>query len=92
MNLEGCGVGSLDFTSSDPAFAIQMDGTIQAIRVTMVPEDGKSFWITVQDCKGHRWFVDVNLSLTGQVMCSITQHVDQSRFNYQDSLAQTDTM
>ncbi|XP_060773616.1 desmocollin 2-like protein isoform X2 [Neoarius graeffei] len=67
VNLEDCGVGSLDFTSSDPAFTIQMDGTIQAVRVTMVPEDGKSFWITVQDCKGHRWFVDVNLSLTGQV-------------------------
>lgn len=76
MNLEGCGVGPLGLTSSDPAFTVQMDGTIQAVRVTMVPEDGKSFWLTAQDLKGHRCIVDVNLSRTGQVMCSITQYAD----------------
>ncbi|MCJ8743639.1 hypothetical protein PDJAM_G00096570 [Pangasius djambal] len=67
VNLDGCGVGPLGLTSSDPAFTIQMDGTIQAVLLTVVPGDGKSFWITVQDRQGHRWFMDVNLSSTGQV-------------------------
>lgn len=76
MNLDGCGVAPLGLASSDPAFTVQMDGTIQALLVTMVPEDGKSFWVTVQDRKGQRWFVDVSLSPAGQVKPSITQYTD----------------
>ncbi|XP_053470312.1 desmocollin 2-like protein [Ictalurus furcatus] len=67
VNLDGCGVGPLGLTSSDPAFTVQMDGTIQVVLITTVPGDGKTFWITVQNSKGHRWFVDVSLSPTGQV-------------------------
>lgn len=77
MNLDGCGVGPLGLTSSDPAFTVEMDGTIQVVLVTVIPEDGKSFWITVQDHKGQRWFVDVLLSPTGQVRCTITQYSEQ---------------
>lgn len=76
VNLEGCGVGPLELTSSDPAFTVKMDGTIQAVLLTMVSVDGRSFWITVQDRKGHSWFVDVYLSLTGQVMQNIAQYAD----------------
>lgn len=72
MNLEDCGDGPLGLTASDPAFRVEMDGTIQTVLVTEIPEDGLFFWITVQDRKDHRWFVDVSLTSTGQVMHSIT--------------------
>lgn len=71
MNLDDCGDGPLGLISSDPDFTVQMDGTIQAVLVTMIPEEGRSFWITVHDRKGHRWFVDVILSPPGQVMHNI---------------------
>lgn len=71
VNLEGCGVGPLGLISSDPAFTVLMDGTIQAALVIKVPKDGRSFWITVQDDEDHRWFVDVHLFPPGQVMQKI---------------------
>lgn len=74
MNLDSCGDGPLGLTSSDPAFRVEMDGTIQTVLATKVPKDGLSFWITVQDLKGNRWFVDVSLTSTDQVMYSITQY------------------
>ncbi|KAK3516572.1 hypothetical protein QTP70_021978 [Hemibagrus guttatus] len=67
VNLEGCGDGPLGLTASNPAFRVELDGTIQTVFVTMVPKDGLFFWITVQDRKDHRWNVDVSLSSTGQV-------------------------
>ncbi|KAG7316655.1 hypothetical protein KOW79_020196 [Hemibagrus wyckioides] len=67
VNLEGCGDGPLGLTASDPAFRVEMDGTIQTVLATVVPEDGLFFWITVQDRNDHRWFVDVSLTSTGQV-------------------------
>ncbi|XP_060722595.1 desmocollin 2-like protein [Tachysurus vachellii] len=66
VNLDGCGDGPLGLISSDPAFRVEIDGTIQTVLATKVPEDGLYFWITVQDLKGNRWFVDVSLSSTDQ--------------------------
>ncbi|KAF5900437.1 desmocollin-2-like isoform X1, partial [Clarias magur] len=67
VNLDDCEDGPLALISSDPDFTVHMDGTIQAVLVTTIPEDGRSFWITVHNRKGHRWFVDVILSPPGQV-------------------------
>ncbi|KAI5619855.1 desmocollin-1 [Silurus asotus] len=67
VNLNGCGDGPLELISSDPAFTVKTDGTILVVWVIVVPRDGRSFWITVQDHTGHNWFVDVSLSTTKQV-------------------------
>ncbi|TSK58110.1 Desmocollin-1 [Bagarius yarrelli] len=67
VNLDGCGGGPLGLTSSDPSFAVEMDGTIRNVVITIVPEDGMFFWITVQDHMGQSWLVDVSLIYKKQV-------------------------
>ncbi|KAL7888148.1 hypothetical protein AOLI_G00031220 [Acnodon oligacanthus] len=67
VNLDRCGFRRLYLVSNDPDFAVQTDGTILTADVITVPDDGKSFWVLVQDQRGHKWKVDVNLSPIDQV-------------------------
>ncbi|XP_072538794.1 desmocollin 2-like protein [Salminus brasiliensis] len=67
VNLRGCGTRPLHLASSDPDFTIQTDGTILTVSITTVPDSGKSFWVLVQDQRGQKWKVDVNLAPIEQV-------------------------
>ncbi|KAK1795897.1 hypothetical protein P4O66_009010, partial [Electrophorus voltai] len=66
VNLVDCGRHTY-LTCSDPDFTVQTDGTIFTSHLTTVPDDGKSFWIWVEDATGEMWKVDVTLSLADQV-------------------------
>ncbi|KAI4892503.1 hypothetical protein NFI96_018299 [Prochilodus magdalenae] len=67
VNLQSCGTRPLHLASSDPDFAVQSDGTILTADVITVPDNGKSFWVLVQDQRGHKWKVDVSLSAIDEV-------------------------
>ncbi|XP_066533657.1 desmocollin 2-like protein [Hoplias malabaricus] len=66
VNLDACGPRHVYLSSSDPDFTVNTDGTVHTVDDTNVPEDGKTFWVWVQDQRGHKWKVDVNLSPVDQ--------------------------
>ncbi|RXN15355.1 desmocollin-2-like isoform X1 [Labeo rohita] len=60
LTLEGCAVKPVAFTSSDPDFAVNTDGTIftvHGLEITI-----KRFSVLVQDENGSEWRVDIVLS------------------------------
>lgn len=60
--LSGCQQEGLRLTSSDPDFAVRGDGSIVAIHVTRVMEEGKTFWLWVKEGERRHWRMDVHLS------------------------------
>lgn len=65
MTLEGCAVKPVAFTSSDPDFAVNTDGTIftvHGLEITI-----KRFSVLVQDENGSEWRVDIVLSCKDEV-------------------------
>ncbi|XP_051501572.1 desmocollin-1-like [Myxocyprinus asiaticus] len=62
LNLKGCAVKPVAFTSSDPDFAVKTDGTIITVRGMVITR--KTFSVLVQDESGFDWRVDIILSCT----------------------------
>ncbi|XP_048832662.1 desmocollin 2 like [Brienomyrus brachyistius] len=61
VNLEQCGTENLLVGTSDPAFEVQVDGTVTASRFTGVPRRGRTFSILVVDGSGLKREVQVIL-------------------------------
>lgn len=59
MTLKGCAVKPVAFTSSDPNFAVNTDGTIITVRGLVITT--KRFSVLVQDDSGLDWRVDITL-------------------------------
>ncbi|KAA0708768.1 Desmocollin-3 Precursor [Triplophysa tibetana] len=60
LNLQGCGLRPVAFTSSDPDFAVNTDGTIITLRGVVITT--KLFAVHVKDESGFDWRVDVILT------------------------------
>ncbi|KAI7799797.1 desmocollin 2-like protein [Triplophysa rosa] len=60
LNLQGCGLRPVAFTSSDPDFAVNTDGTIITLRGMRITT--KHFAVHVKDESGYDWRVDVILT------------------------------
>ncbi|XP_056620747.1 desmocollin 2-like protein [Triplophysa dalaica] len=60
LNLQGCGLRQVAFTSSDPDFAVNTDGTIITLRGMVIAT--KRFAVHVKDESGFDWRVDVILT------------------------------
>ncbi|KAK2883557.1 hypothetical protein QQF64_016792 [Cirrhinus molitorella] len=60
LTLEGCAAKPVAFTSNDPDFAVNTDGTIFTVRGLEITT--KRFSVLVQDENGSDWRVDVILS------------------------------
>ncbi len=65
MSLKGCAAKPVAFTSSDPDFAVNTDGTI--ITVHGLEITTKRFSVLVQDENGMDWRVDIILSCNDEV-------------------------
>lgn len=60
LNLQGCGLRPVAFTSSDPDFAVNTDGTIITLRGMIITTT--RFAVHVKDESGFDWRVDVILT------------------------------
>ncbi len=65
VSLKGCAAKPVAFTSSDPDFAVNTDGTI--ITVHGLEITTKRFSVLVQDENGMDWRVDIILSCKDEV-------------------------
>ncbi|XP_051953861.1 desmocollin 2-like protein [Xyrauchen texanus] len=62
LNLKGCALKPVAFTTSDPDFAVNTDGTIITVRSMVITT--RTFSVLVQDESGFDWRVDIILSCT----------------------------
>lgn len=65
VTLKGCAGKAVAFTSSDPDFAVNTDGTIITVRGLVITT--KRFSVLVQDESGLDWRVDIILSCKDEV-------------------------
>ncbi|XP_056122436.1 desmocollin 2-like protein isoform X2 [Rhinichthys klamathensis goyatoka] len=69
LTLKGCAVKPVAFTSSDPDFAVNTDGTIITVRGLVITT--KRFSVLVQDESGLDWRVDIILSCKDEKSSSV---------------------
>lgn len=72
MTLKGCAAKPVTFTSSDPDFAVNTDGTIVTVRGLVITT--KRFSVLVHDERGLDWRVDVILSCKNEVKLQFVIH------------------
>ncbi|XP_013995698.1 desmocollin-2 [Salmo salar] len=61
VDVDNCDTKTLHFTSCDPDFTVQADGTIVTVHITMVPTNGRTFSVQYQDPNGQEKNMDVHL-------------------------------
>uniref|UniRef100_A0A674F0H6 Desmocollin-3-like n=1 Tax=Salmo trutta TaxID=8032 RepID=A0A674F0H6_SALTR len=59
VDVDNCDTKTLHFTSCDPDFTVQADGTIVTVHITMVPTNGRTFSVQFQDPNGQEKNMDV---------------------------------
>ncbi|XP_051951197.1 desmocollin-1-like [Xyrauchen texanus] len=77
LNLKRCAVKPVAFTTSDPDFAVNTDGTIITVRDMVITR--KTFSVLVQDESGFDWRVEIILSCTDKASQK-TDNVVHKRF------------
>ncbi|XP_064791759.1 desmocollin 2-like protein [Oncorhynchus masou masou] len=66
VDVNNCDTKTLHFTSCDPDFTVQADGTIVTVHITMVPANGRTFSVQFQDPNGQKKNMDVYLVLNSR--------------------------
>uniref|UniRef100_A0A8C8JW74 Cadherin domain-containing protein n=1 Tax=Oncorhynchus tshawytscha TaxID=74940 RepID=A0A8C8JW74_ONCTS len=61
VDVDQCDTITLHFTTSDPDFTVQHDGTIVTVAITMVPANGRTFSVQFQDPNGQKREINVYL-------------------------------
>uniref|UniRef100_A0A4W5KQ56 Cadherin domain-containing protein n=1 Tax=Hucho hucho TaxID=62062 RepID=A0A4W5KQ56_9TELE len=59
VDVDHCDTKTLHFTSSDPDFTVQADGTLVTVHITMVPANGRTFSVQFQDPNGQKKNMDI---------------------------------
>ncbi|XP_010882743.2 desmocollin-2-like isoform X2 [Esox lucius] len=61
LTMDHCDTKKWQFTTNDPNFTIQPDGTIVTVIITMVPANGRQFSVLFQDPSGQKGVMKVYL-------------------------------
>ncbi|KAJ8012128.1 hypothetical protein DPEC_G00065460 [Dallia pectoralis] len=59
--IDHCDTNKFQFTTSDPNFTLQPDGTVVTAVITMVPANGRTFTVIFQDPRGQKRVMEIYL-------------------------------